>query len=79
MILIAVLVGYVLGITPFIVLKVINNKEAKIEANREAEFYKVQQEIFDEYLNGAKKEETTINQEDIINEYLTGKETVKGG
>ena len=77
MILIAVIVGYILGITPFIVLKIINNKEVKIEENREAEFYKVQQEILDEWLNGPKKQENTINQQDIINEYLTGKETVK--
>lgn len=79
MILIAVIVGYILGITPLIVLKMINNKEVKIKENKEAEEYKEQQEIFDEWLNGPKKEETTINQEDIINEYLTGQETVKGG
>lgn len=78
MILIAVVVGYILGITPFIVLKIINNKEQKVEENREAESYKEQQEIFDEWLNGPKKDNSTINQQDIINEYFTGEETVKG-
>ena len=77
MILIAVIVGYVLGITPFIVMKFINNKEVRVAENKEAEFYKVQQEIFDEYLNGP-KHDYRINQQDIINEYLTGQETVKG-
>ena len=78
MILIAVIVGYILGIAPFIVLKIVNNKEQKVAENKEEENYKVQQEIFDEWLNGPKKE-NQINQEDIINEYLTGKETIKGG
>lgn len=77
MILIAVIVGYILGITPLILLKIIDNKEVKIKENKESEEYKEQQEIFDEWMNGPKKEETTINQEDIINEYFTGKETVK--
>jgi len=77
MILIAIIVGYVLGITPFIVMKFINNKEVKIAENKEAENYKVQQEIFDEWLNGP-KQDNRINQQEIINEYLTGQETVKG-
>lgn len=77
MILIAVIVGYVLGITPFIVMKFINNKEVRVAENKEAENYKVQQEIFDEWLNGP-KQDNRINQQDIINEYLTGQETVKG-
>lgn len=77
MILIAVIVGYILGIAPFIMQKVINNKEQKVEENKEVENYKAQQEIFDEWLNGPKRNDG-INQQDIINEYLTGQETVKG-
>ncbi len=71
MIILAVLVGYTLGIAPFIVPKIVElidkHKEVKEEETKEAE----RNEIFDEWLNG-------INQQDIYNEYITGQESPKG-
>lgn len=75
MVLVAVIIGYLLGIAPFTVPKVIE----RIDKNKTTEVIeddkKEQLEILDEYLNGPK---VGVNQEDIYNEYITGKETVKG-
>ena len=75
MILIAVIVGYILGIAPFIVPKVLEMKNNKVHEQINEEEEKTQAEIFSEWLNGPKKE---VNQSDIYNEYITGKETTKG-
>ena len=77
MILIAVIVGYILGVMPFVlpkIIELINTKTKKLEEVKED---KEQKEIFDEWLNGPRTKQ--VNQEDIYNEYVTGKETVKGG
>ncbi len=81
MVLVAVIVGYILGVLPFVTPKIIQLKENM--NNREE--IKTQEEILDEYLNGAKDKnealdnETSnqVNQEDILKEYLTG-EVTKG-
>ena len=75
MILIAVIVGYVLGIAPFVVPKIIEIRSNKTQKQVKTEEYKSQEEILDEWLNGANEK---VNQQDICNEYLTGKITEKG-
>lgn len=85
MILAAVIIGYVLGIAPFIVPKIIEridkNKTIKIKEQVE-EKEKEYSELLDEYLNGPKQEDPLINepkqinQQEIYEEYVTGK--VKG-
>lgn len=80
---IAVVVGYLLGVTPFILPKLIEyirqGKLNKMEAEQESE----REEIYDEWLNGEKianierDDKYKITQEDIYNEYITGK-VVKG-
>ena len=74
MVVVAVVIGYILGIAPFIVPKIIERIDNKknIEITKEEE--KEQNEIFDEWLNGLQK----VNQQDIYNEYVTGEETAKG-
>ena len=80
MILVAVVVGYILGVMPFIVPKILEKKEEQIEFKKDEEDYKTQKEIFDEWLNGAKenRNENKVNQEDIYKEYITGQESAKG-
>lgn len=82
MILSAVIVGYILGVVPFIFPKTIEFIKTRTKAVEDAKENKEQKEIFDEWLNGPKKEinqnSNEINQADIYNEYITGKETVKG-
>lgn len=73
MILISVLVGYALGIAPFVVpeiIKLIQGRTKKIDIEKQKE----QDEIIDEWLNGAKADR--VNQADIYKEYITGNETV---
>lgn len=81
MILIAIVIGYLLGIIPFIVPKLFSIKEEK-QSNKEMEdYYKNQENILNEWLNGKNESETQdsgINQEDIFKEYITGQETRKG-
>ena len=81
MILVAVIVGYILGVMPFIVPKILEKKEEQIELKKGEEEYKTQKEIFDEWLNGTKenRNDNKVNQADIYKEYVTGIETVKGG
>ena len=91
MILLAVVVGYLLGVAPSIykeIKEIINKREEK--SNAEKDGIKTQ-ELLDEWLNGPKKPEepakpeTTennnvgINQADIYTEYITGKESNKEG
>ena len=84
MILIAVIVGYLLGVIPFIIPKLLEKRETQSEINENKEQVQKQEEIFDEWLNGAKisNEEKTeaqrINQEDIFKEYMTGITSPKG-
>ena len=75
MILAAIITGYILGILPFVVPKIverIDNRQVKDEEIRENES---QAEILNEWLNGVPNK---VNQQDIYNEYMTGKETQKG-
>ena len=81
MILITVIVGYILGVIPFILPKILNLKEEKQSSKEMENYYKNQESILNEWLNG-KKDETAqtneIDQEDMFKEYVTGKETTKG-
>ena len=79
MILVAVIVGYTLGAMPFVLPKAIELIGRRTKTVEEAKENKEQKEIFDEWLNGPKKENNNgINQADIYNEYITGQETTKG-
>ena len=80
MILVAVIVGYILGVMPFIVPKILEKKEEQIELKKDEEDYKTQKEIFDEWLNGTKenRNDNKVNQEDIYKQYITGQESAKG-
>ena len=77
MILVAVIVGYILGVAPFIVPKIVERIDGNKATKEKAEEVKEQNEIFDEWLNGL-SETKQVNQQDIYNEYVTGQETVKG-
>ena len=81
MILIAVVIGYLLGIIPFIVPKLFSIKEEKQSNKEMEEYYKNQENILNEWLNGKEdkvNQTNEINQEDIFKEYVTGKEVKKG-
>ncbi len=78
MILLAVIVGYILGTAPFVVpniLEIVQNKRNEKESQEDE---KKELEIFDEWLNGPKQERKLKNQEDIYQEYISGQEVVKG-
>lgn len=75
MVLTAVIIGYLLGIAPFITPKILELINCKKEEKQNEENKITQNQILDEWLNGANKEETQttqVNQEDILKEYLTG-------
>ena len=75
MILASIITGYILGILPFVVPKIverIDNRQVKDEEIKENES---QAEILNEWLNGVPNK---VNQQDIYNEYMTGKETQTG-
>ena len=88
--LVAVVIGYILGIIPFVVLNIliINGKKEseKEETDKEKveeklyNYYKNQEDILNEWLNGSinKEDDNEINQEDIFKEYVTGKTVKKG-
>ena len=81
MILIAVIVGYILGVIPFILPKILSLKEEKQSSKEMENYYKNQENILNEWLNGKDDEVTQTNeidQEDMFKEYVTGKETRKG-
>ncbi len=82
MILLSVITGYILGIAPFTIPKIIEIIENNIRQDKNIENDKTQAEILDEWLNGPRKDnndnDKKINQEDILNEYLTGIESTKG-
>ena len=77
MIILAVIVGYILGIAPFVVPKILELRKNKVVEETNKEDAKTQNEIFDEWLNGPAKT-NQVNQADIYNEYITGIETRKG-
>lgn len=78
MILVAVIVGYILGVLPHVLPKILVMFENKKAVKAEVKENKEQQEILDEWLNGP-KQKNEVNQADIYKEYVTGIETVKGG
>lgn len=81
MVLVAVIVGYILGVIPFILPKILNLKEEKQSSKEMENYYKNQENILNEWLNGKEDEVTQTNeidQEDMFKEYVTGKETRKG-
>lgn len=78
MILIAVIFGYISGIAPIIAYKILENKKEKVQVENQKKEEKVSNEIFDEWLNGPKKENEInenkqVTSEDIFKEYVTGK------
>ena len=83
MVIIAVIVGYILGVAPFLVPfiynKIIENK-SNIEVKDEKNEINA---ILNEYINGKeysdKIEGEGITTEDIFKEYTTGVPTSKGG
>ena len=81
MILIAIIVGYILGVIPFILPKILSLKEEKQSSQEMENYYKNQENILNEWLNGKEDEivqTNEIDQEDMFKEYVTGKETTKG-
>ena len=79
MILLAVIVGYILGIAPFVVPKVVELIQNRAKRAIETQEDKTTTEIIDEWLNGPQKEkENQVTQQDIYNEYVTGEVTPKG-
>lgn len=74
MILAAVIVGYLLGIAPFIAPKILGLINSKNVAEKEEKESTAQEEILNEWLNGP-QEKSNVNQEDIWQEYMTGKVT----
>ena len=76
----AVVIGYLLGIAPFVVPKIIERTIA-IRNSKIAEQEKEErEELFDEWLNGKKEEPINeprkVDQQSIYEEYITGE--VKG-
>ena len=69
MVLIAVVVGYVLGIAPFIYKTIVEKTDKKEATEKQASA----EQIFNEWLNGPEKTNQEIN---IYDEYVTGE--VKG-
>ena len=79
MILLAVIVGYILGITPFVVPKVVELIQSRVKKEVAAQEDKNTAEIVDEWLNGPQQERVDkVTQQDIYNEYVTGEVTPKG-
>ena len=69
MVLIAVVLGYVLGIAPFIYKTIVEKTDKKEATEKQASA----EQIFNEWLNGPEKTNQEIN---IYDEYVTGE--VKG-
>ena len=69
MVLIAVVVGYVLGIAPFIYKTIVEKTDKKEATEKQASA----EQIFNEWLNGPEK---TNQEPNIYDEYMTGE--VKG-
>ena len=75
----AVVVGYLLGASPFVVPKIVELIQNRTRKDIEAQENKETAEIFDEWLNGPKNSESDkVTQQDIYNEYVTGEVTPKG-
>ena len=73
MILIAVIIGYILGVAPFLYSKFMEKQEQNKQAKQEYSKEKEVNEIFNEWLNGPEQRQTTqVDQADIYNEYMTG-------
>lgn len=72
MILLAVFMGYLLGIAPFLykeIQTIIQEKEENQTAKKEQNDAT---QILDEWLNGKQEVSNKANQEDIYQEYMTG-------
>lgn len=79
MILIAVIVGYILGATPFIIINLLEKKERKFEIMQNEKQSKEQTEIFNEWLNGKEPTQEQTTHVNLFNEYMTGKVTSEEG
>lgn len=79
MILLAVIVGYILGMAPYVVPKIVELIQSRVKRDIAAQEDKTTAEIADEWLNGPQQDkEDKITQQDIYNEYITGNVTPKG-
>lgn len=72
MVLVAVIVGYILGVIPFVVPKIIELKNNKKQEQDEQKENDSQAQILDEWLNGKQEDSNVVNQQDIYEEYMTG-------
>lgn len=73
MILIAVIVGYILGVSPFVVPKIFEYIQTMKVENVQVTDNKMQEDILDEWLNGPRiNEPIQKSQEEIYEEYITG-------
>lgn len=78
MTLIAVILGYILGVAPSIYKEVKEIIMLKQENQKQKKEGTTTEQIVDEWLNGVKERNNTeVNQEDIYKEYVTG-EITKG-
>lgn len=78
MILIAVIVGYILGATPFIIIDLLERKERKFEILQNEKQANEQAEILNEWFNGEEPTQEQTTHVNLFNEYMTGKVTSKG-
>lgn len=78
MILIAVIVGYILGVIPFIIINLLERRERKFEILQDEKQVKEQAEIFNEWLNGKEPTQEQATHINLFDEYMTGKVTAKG-
>lgn len=76
----AVFIGYLLGIAPFVVPKIVERIDSRVSVKATEEDEKELNEIYDEWLNGKKEEPINeprkVDQQSIYEEYITGE--VKG-
>ena len=75
----AVVIGYLLGVAPFVTPKIVTLIQNRVGKIKEEKTENEALDIFNEWLNGPQDtEKEKVNQEDIYNEYVTGKVTPKG-
>ena len=75
----AVVIGYLLGVAPFVTPKIVTLIQNRVGKIKEEKTENEALDIFNEWLNGPQDDEKEkVNQEDIYNEYVTGKVTPKG-
>lgn len=80
-VLIAVIIGYMLGVTPFMVYFLWKDKANQKETIKQEELIKEEknqyEDMLTEWLYG-KEEKKQPNQQEIYEEYITGEEKING-